>query len=184
VAEDERWPAHLVAQLRDTGLRVADPEYVARTAWTTDELMDAVDAARPEGPYDLVTLLIGVNDQYRARSLTAFGNGFKPCLLRAIKLAGGKPKRVVVLSIPYWGSTPFAAGRDTAAISRDIDAYNDHARSVTLDRRAAWVDVTVPSREMLRDRSLAVEDGLHPSGELYRRWAALAAPAARAALAR
>jgi lysophospholipase L1-like esterase len=145
--------------------------------------MDAIAAERPRGPFELVTLLIGVNDQYRARSLKSFAVEFKPVLNRAVQLAG-RASRVVAVSIPDWGSTPFAVGRDTAAISRDIDEYNAHARSVAEERGVAWVDVTILSRNMLTDPSLAVEDGLHPSGELYRRWAELVLPAAIKALAR
>jgi lysophospholipase L1-like esterase len=172
-----------VRQLRASGVDIGDPEYIAKTAWTTDELMDAIAAERPNGPFALVTLLIGVNDQYRARSLKSFAVEFKPVLNRAVQLAG-RASRLIAVSIPDWGSTPFAIGRDTAAISRDIDAYNAHARSVAEDRGAAWVDVTSVSRQMLTNPVLAVEDGLHPSGELYRQWAQLVLPAATQALAR
>ena len=145
--------------------------------------MDALAAVRPRGPYALVTLLIGVNDHYRARPLTSFAAEFKPVLNRAVQLAG-RASRVVALSIPDWGSTPFALGRDAASIGRDIDAYNVHAQLVAQERGAAWVDVTALSRRMLTDSTLATEDGLHPSGELYRRWAELAMPAAIQALTR
>ena len=171
-------------QLRTGGVDIGEPEYIARTAWTTDELLDAIDAERPRGPYALVTLLIGVNDQYRARPLTAFTAEFEPVVKRAVQLAGRRASRVVAVSIPDWGSTPFAEGRDAASIGRDIDAYNAHAQSVTLARGAAWVDVTTLSRRMRTNPTLAVEDGLHPSGELYRQWAELILPAALHALGR
>ena len=171
-------------QLRTAGVDIGEPEYLARTAWTTDELLDAIDAERPRGPFDLVTLQIGVNDQYRARPLAAFAAEFEPLVKRAVQLAGRRASRVVAVSIPDWGSTPFAEGRDAAAIGRDIDAYNAHAQSVTLARRAAWVDVTVLSRRMRTEPTLAVEDGLHPSGALYRQWAELVMPAALRALGR
>jgi lysophospholipase L1-like esterase len=175
---------HLVRQLRTAGADIGDPEYIARTAWATDELLDAIDAERPSGPFGLVTLLIGVNDQYRARPLAAFAAEFAPVLKRAVQLAGRRASRVVAVSIPDWGSTPFAEGRDAGSIGRDIDAYNSHAQSVTLARGAAWVDVTTLSRRMRTDPTLTVEDGLHPSGELYRQWAELAMPAALRALGR
>jgi len=171
-----------VAQLRARDVTIDTPHYIARTAWTTDELHDAIDEAKPRGPFDLVTLLIGVNDQYRARPLKEFAAGFSPVLQRAVGLAGKRGKRVVVLSIPDWGATPFAAGRDGAAIARDIDAYNDQAHAAVTKVGAAWVDVTITSRRMVSDRKLVVSDGLHPSGELYRQWAELVAPAAIAAL--
>jgi len=175
---------HLVRQLRTAGVDIGEPEYIARTAWTTDELLDAIDAAPPRGPFGLVTLQIGVNDQYRARPLASFVAEFAPVLKRAVQLAGRRAARVVAVSIPDWGSTPFAEGRDAAAIGRDIDAYNAHAQSVTLARGAAWVDVTTLSRRMRTEPTLAVQDGLHPSGELYRLWAELALPAAQRALGR
>ena len=105
-------------------------------------------------------------------------------LRRAIALAGRRASRVVVLSIPDWGATPYATGRDAAAIGRDIDEYNDLARAVVLERGAVWIDVTTVSRDMRADPALVVEDGLHPSGALYAEWARLAAPAARRALRR
>jgi lysophospholipase L1-like esterase len=172
----------LVAQLRSRDVTIDNPLYIARTAWTTDELHDAIDEAKPRGPFDLVTLLIGVNDQYRARPLREFASGFEPVFKRALGLAGKRPARVIVLSIPDWGATPFAAGRDGVAIGRDIDEYNDYARSVVTKAGCDWVDVTVVSRRMAIDPALAVADGLHPSGELYRQWAELVAPAAIAAL--
>ncbi len=169
--------------LRSKDITIDTPLYIARTAWTTDELHDAIDAAKPRGPYDLVTLLIGVNDQYRARPLKEFAANFKPVFERALDLSGKRGSRLVVLSIPDWGATPYAAGRDGAAIGRDIDEYNSYAQGVVTKAGAAWVDVTLTSRRMAADPSLAVADGLHPSGVMYREWAQLAAPAATAALA-
>ena len=164
--------------LREAGVAVDGPEYIALTAWTTDELLDAIDDAKPRGPYGLVTLLVGVNDQYRARPAQTFIVTFNAVLRRAISLAGRRVSRVVVLSIPDWGATPYAAGRDAAAIGRDIDEYNALARTLVIERGAAWVDVTTVSRGMRSDPALVVEDGLHPSGALYAEWARLAAPAA------
>ncbi len=178
----ERWPHHVVTRLRAQGVRIADPEYIARTAWTTDELSDGVKSARPRGPYKLVTLQIGVNDQYRARSLSEFAVEFEPVLRRAVALSGGKPTRVVVVSIPDWGATPFAKGSDGAAITRSIEEYNEHARTLVEARQARWVDVTTTSRRMQADPALVVSDGLHPSGEMYRQWAELIVPAALSAL--
>src|SRR6185503_1107672 len=154
VSESERWPHYMVAQLRSQDVAIDNPRYIATTAWTTDELMDAIDAERPKGPFELVTLLIGVNDQYRARPLPSFARGFAPVLAKAIALAGKKASRVVVVSIPDWGATPYAKGRDSALISRDIDAYNAHARTVAEKSGCAWVDVTEVSRRMVEDPSL------------------------------
>jgi lysophospholipase L1-like esterase len=124
VAVADRWPNQLAAQLRKDGVEMADPEIIARTGWTTDELSSAIDAAKPKGPYALVTLLIGVNNQYRGRDAEQYRKEFAALLHRAIAFAGGDPKRVVVVSIPDWGVTPFAANRDRAKIGAEIDHFN------------------------------------------------------------
>lgn len=171
VAPDERWPNLLADFLKERGHDLAPPELVARTAWTTDELMDAIDEARPAGPYDIVSLMIGVNDQYRARPVEQFSASFVPLLEQAIGFAAAGPRRLIVISIPDWGATPFAAGRDRALIGREIDAYNEAARSLVEARGARWHDVTELSRRVLDDPSLVVDDKLHPSGAMYRQWA-------------
>ena len=171
VAAGERWPNQLARMLRDRKMDVADPEIVARTAWTTDELSDAIDEAQPQGPYDLVLLLIGVNDQYRSRPVSSFAAEFKRLLRRAKGFAGNKAKRVLALSIPDWGATPYANGRDRDLIGREVQAYNDAGRELASAARIKWVDITTMTREMLTNSQLVAEDGLHPSGEMYKRWA-------------
>ncbi|HEX5726928.1 MAG TPA: GDSL-type esterase/lipase family protein [Longimicrobiaceae bacterium] len=178
----ERWPVRLAALLRERGVDVAEPEIVARTGWTTDELSAAIDAADPRGPYALVSLLVGVNNQYRGRSAVEYREHFRALLARAAGFAGGEGGRVLVLSIPDWGVTPFAAGRDRARIAEEIDAFNRIAREEAERAGARWVDVTPQSRQAGADPSLVAVDGLHPSGESYEEWAWLALPAALAAL--
>ena len=182
VSADERWPAQLAARLGAEGSPVGDPEVVAVTGWTTDELAAGIDQAAPLGTYDLVTLLIGVNDQYRRRALHTYEAGFAMLLERAIAFAGGEPARTVALSIPDWGVSPFAAGRDRREIAREIDAFNAVARSITFARGVAWVDVTAASREAGSAPEAYVSDGLHPSATAYADWAVLVLPAALAAL--
>lgn len=180
VAEHERWPGQLAAALRDEGIPVAPPHIIARTGWTTDELDAAIDAAGITGNYGLVTLLIGVNNQYRGRSVDEYREQFDALLQRAIGFAAGRADRVLALSIPDWGVTPFAAdsGRDTRHIARDIDAYNATAGQCCKARDVAWVDVTFATR--MRDAArMLVADGLHPSAEMYAQWTALALPEAR-----
>jgi lysophospholipase L1-like esterase len=184
VEDGERWPALLAGLLRARGIAVADPEIVARTGWTTDELDAAIDQAAPRGPYALVSLLIGVNNQYRGGAESIYRAQFTGLLRRAIGFAGGDASRVVVLSIPDWGVTPFAEGRDRARIAAEIDAFNAAAREETAALGARWVDVTPASREAGADPAMLVADGLHPSGRQYARWAGLALPAAAAALGR
>jgi lysophospholipase L1-like esterase len=183
VREAERWPVQLAAMLRARGVSVADPEIIARTGWTTDELSAAIDARNPQGPYELVSLLIGVNNQYRGRPAEEYRTEFAALLRRAVGFAGGDASRVIVLSIPDWGVTIFAEGRDRARIAAEIDAYNAINREETLRLGARYVDVTAQSRAAGADPDFLVDDGLHPSGRSYTEWARLALPAAQAALA-
>lgn len=166
-----RWPVQLAGMLRGNGVEVREPEIIARTGWTTDELSSAIDAGNPIGPYDLVTLLIGVNNQYRGRSAENFRDEFTQLLQRAIRFAGGNPSRVIVLSIPDWGVTPFAEGRDRAKIAREIDAYNQVKREETERAGAHFVDITPTSREAATNPLLLATDGLHPSAAMYEKWA-------------
>ncbi len=181
VREGERWPAQLGALLRGDGVVVTEPEYIARTGWTTDELASAIARANPQGPYALVTLAIGVNNQYRGRGLDEYRTQFRELLERAIVFAGGEPGRVVVLSIPDWGVTPFAVGQDGPRIARELDAFNKAAKEIAEAHAVAFVDVTAVSRQ---HPELVAGDGLHPSGAQYAAWARLALPAAKAALGR
>jgi lysophospholipase L1-like esterase len=172
----ERWPVQLAALLRKRGLRVAEPVIIAKTGWTTDELSAAMDAAILTPPYDLVTLLIGVNNQYRGRDVDNYRVEFRTLLDRAIDLAGDRPERVLVLSIPDWGITPFAREkqRDAAKVAAEIDAYNAVNREEAQRSGVAWVNITPMTREAATDTSLLAEDGLHPSGRDYARWAGVA----------
>ncbi|MBS0383269.1 MAG: SGNH/GDSL hydrolase family protein [Proteobacteria bacterium] len=183
VAESERWPVQLVARLRGEGIDVADPVIVATTGWTTDELSAAMDAATFKPPYALVSLLIGVNNQYRGRPLDEYCGEFRALLQRAVALAGDAAARVIVVSIPDWGVTPFAAGegRDATRVADAIDAFNCAALAEAEAAGAAWVDVTSLSRAAA-SRGELVADGLHPSGAQYAHWTAAILPAARAVL--
>jgi lysophospholipase L1-like esterase len=184
VAAGGRWPVQLAALLRQGGAAVGEPEIVARTGWTTTELGAGIDAAAPHGPFALVSLLIGVNDQYRGGRPEDYRAGFAAMLRRAIAFAGGEPGRVVVLSIPDWSVTPFAVGggHDLARIAREIRQFNAINREEAVRAGARYVDVTPVSERALGDRSLLAGDGLHPSAAMYAEWARLALPAARAAL--
>lgn len=182
VAAGERWPAQLVELLRARGIAVAEPQIVARTGWTTEELREGMGHAHPAGHRDLVSLLIGVNDQYRGYPVAEYQRNFRDLLRRAIDFAGDRPERVVVLSIPDWGVTPFAAGRDAEVIAVEIDAFNAAAREETESVGARWVEITSATRELGNAPAMLVEDGLHPSGVVYDHWARLALPAALAVL--
>ena len=132
----------------------------------------------------LVSLLIGVNNQYRGRSLQEFGSQFATLLQRAIALAGNEPRRVLVLAIPDWGVTPFAIAqsRDVAQVAAQIDAFNAACRAEALRAGAHWIDIAPVSRERGGEPEMLAEDGLHPSASMYALWAELALPAAREAL--
>ena len=184
VPESERWPVQLAAMLRERGVPVGEPMIIARTGWTTDELAAGIDAADPEGRFDLVSLLIGVNNQYRGRDAEEYRLQFRERLAQATRYADGDARRVIVLSIPDWGVMPFAEGRDRGRIATEIDRFNTINREETSRAGARYVDVTPASREAARDPSLVAGDGLHPSGAQYTRWARLALPGALAAQGR
>jgi lysophospholipase L1-like esterase len=183
VAADERWPMQLAAMLRTHGLRVAAPTIVARTGWTTDELSAGIDEARVAGTYDVMTLLIGVNNQYRGRSAGEYRVQFRALLARAIAFAGGRASRVIVVSIPDWGTTPFAEGRDRARIALDIDELNDVNRDESSRAGARYADITPVSRRAANEPDLTGADRLHPSPRMYEAWVRVLLPAVLAAIA-
>ena len=184
VSPDGRWPEVLAAGLRAQGISLEDPRVIATTGWTTDELSAAMDAAEPLGEWDFVTLLVGVNNQYRGRGLDDYRGQFEALLRRAIKLAGGHTDRVLVLSIPDWGATRFGAesGRDLAQVSRELDAFNAAACDISESLGVAFVDITPVSREQGGDAAMLADDGLHPSAAMHARWAEAAMPVAASLL--
>jgi lysophospholipase L1-like esterase len=176
VSEAERWPNQLAALINPAG--EIEVTIIARTGWTTSELWEGIQSAAPQGTYDLVSLLIGVNNQYRGYDINEYREEFKFLLEKSIEYAGGNPEHVIVLSIPDWGVTPFAWGRDSAQIAADIDAYNAINFEESKKAGVHYVDVTPVSREAVSDQSLIAGDGLHPSGKMYTEWAKLALPIA------
>jgi len=166
----DRWPVQLVNALNQNGHVTANPTIVATTGWTTDELSSTMDRVRLAGPFDLVSLLIGVNNQYRGRDVENFKKEYTRLLERAIALAGGDQNRVFVVSIPDWGVMPFAEDRDQGQIAQEIDAYNAAKKKITEKMGVAFIDITPISREASTDLDLVASDGLHPSGKMYSRW--------------
>ncbi len=171
VQENDRWPMQLVDMLREAGNNFEKPEIIAKTGWTTDELIAAIKEANPQGPFDLVSLLIGVNNQYRGNSLSIYREEFEFLLRKAIDFAGGDIKKVIVVSIPDWGVTPFAEGRDREKIAQEIDAFNEANEQITESLGVTYVEITKDSRLAATDLSLTAEDGLHPSSKIYKQWA-------------
>ncbi|MBB1473033.1 MULTISPECIES: SGNH/GDSL hydrolase family protein [unclassified Luteimonas] len=186
VAPHARWTHGLARVLRADGIAIDDPLTIAATGWTTDELATAIDAAQPRGPFDFASLLIGVNDQYRGRDVAGYRDGFSALLDRAIAFVDGRTDRVLVLSIPDWGVTPFAAesGRDLAGIARELDVYNTAARAICDARGVAFVDICPISRERGAEPAMLADDGLHPAAPMHAEWTRLALPAARHLLQR
>ena len=181
VEESGRWPMQLARDLRADGMAMADPRIIAKTGWSTDELSAAMDACEPLGDWDVVSLLIGVNDQYRGHAVDDYQASFARLLHRAIALASAESKQVFVLSIPDWGVTPFARAerRSSTRIATELDAYNAAARDICEAHGVAFIDITRVSRELGAQPLMLVEDGLHPSAVLYAAWTRLALPTVR-----
>lgn len=167
----DRWPVQLQTRLKSQGIVMQSPVIIAKTGWTTDELAEGI-AVSPsiDPPYDLVTLLIGVNNQYRGRDVEEFAEQFSSLLDDAIHYAGGASSKVVVLSIPDWGVMPFARDRDRQNIATEIDAFNAKKKALTLAAGALFCDITMISREAESDLSLVASDNLHPSKQMYAQW--------------
>lgn len=166
----ENFPYQLVQALRVKGIACYAPEIVAKTGWTTDELEAGIKKTSFLPSYDLVTLLIGVNNQYRGRSIQQYEKDFEQLLKRAIQFANNKPANVVVVSIPDWGATPFAKERDRVKISKEIDAFNAVNKQISAIYKVKYADITEGSRMATTNSSLVADDGLHPSGLEYAKW--------------
>lgn len=177
VAENERWPNQLAMMLAGKNIQT-EVTIIARTGWTTDELWQGIQADPPRGTFDLVSLLIGVNNQYRGYDIVEYREQFRFLLGKSIEYAGGDKNRVIVLSIPDWGVTPFASGRDREQVAKEIDAFNLVNREEAEKAGVRYVDVTPISRQAVNDLSLIASDGLHPSGKMYAEWAKLVLPEA------
>lgn len=168
---EQNFPNQTAQLLRERGIPVADPVIVATTGWTTDELQAAIRERALQEQFSLVSLLIGVNNQYRGRELQNFKEEFTGLLQQAIQFAGGNPRQVFVLSIPDWGVTPFAAERDLLQIAREIDAYNAAAQQIAEVHACTFIEITESTREHGVDPSYLAPDGLHPSEKEYSIWA-------------
>ena len=169
VNETERWPVQLCAQLKSKGFKTEAPVIIAKTGWRTDQLADAIQKADLKNNFNLVSLLIGVNNQYQGRSVTDYGPEFKSLLETAVKLAGGRRDHVIVLSIPDYGFTPFGIPKKNQ-ITEALDQYNSVNKQITESFGVTYVDITAISRRGLEQPALVAGDGLHPSGEMYGQW--------------
>lgn len=182
VGAADRWPVQLAGMLRADEVDVADPDIIARTGWTTAELQDAIKAANNTRTYDLVSLLIGVNNQYRGQSPDRYRTEFRDLLQTAIRFAGDRAGRVVVLSIPDWGQSPYASGRNAQQIRTEIDAFNAIAQDECKKAGVAYVDITPLTRQAAGDNSQFASDGLHYSGKQMKQWADATRPVVKSLL--
>ena len=182
VDPNDRWPVQLASMLREQKIDLGEPRIIAQTGWTTDELSAGIDDENPRATFQLVSLQIGVNNQFRGRSVEEFRTQFSDLLKRSIGFAGGINGHVFVLSIPDWGVMPFARGRDRSAIGRQIDQFNSVCRKECERQQIAFVDITSISRRAAEDSTLIAQDVLHPSAKMYRLWCEAALPTVRDAL--
>jgi len=173
VAQQESFPFQLQKLLHEKDVAVTTPKIIATTGWTTDELQLAIKQANLAERFDFVTLLIGVNDQYRGYPIDTYKKEFAALLQTAINFANGKKDHVFVISIPDWGATPFAKSSNKSAqlIASEIDNFNTVNREITVSAGVSYTDITPASRNAISDLMLIAKDGLHPSGKMYNEWA-------------
>lgn len=182
VPASDRFPVQTAKWLKDNGINMDDPMIIATTGWTTVDLKNAIASRQPLGMYDIVSLLIGVNDQYQRHDTTGYRDRFTELLSTAIVLAGNRSYRVFVVSIPDYSVTPFAQGSDTALIHLQIDQFNAINKTVTSQYNCQYLDITPSTRQALNDPALLAGDGLHPSGKEYKKWADRLGPMMKTAL--
>jgi lysophospholipase L1-like esterase len=168
----ERWPVQLADRLRQAEQPVEAPHIVATTGWTTAELQAGIAQSQDtlRETYDLVSLLIGVNNQYRGYDTAIYVAEYEALLQQAVAFAGGKPERVFAVSIPDYGVTPFASGKDAEKIARELDWYNAAAQGICQRYGVIFLNITPISRRAASDPALIADDGLHPSGAMYKAW--------------
>jgi lysophospholipase L1-like esterase len=173
------FPHQLTTILKDNGLDVGTPYIIAKTGWTTSELQEAIKKANLNEQFTVVTLLIGVNNQYRGESKEKYRKEFKELLQTALGFTNGNKAGVFVVSIPDWGLTPYGleSGRDIPTVSSDINAFNAINKEETLAQGGSYTDITPGSRLVVSDKELVASDGLHPSAKMYHEWAVQLAPA-------
>lgn len=164
------FPYQTVSLLRKEGYDFAAPEIIAKTGWTTDELEAGIISHRFLSKYDYVSLLIGVNNQYRGRNIMEYKEQFEHLLKKSIQLANGKPDRVLVLSIPDYGATPFGQSLNSEKVSKEIDEYNTLNKALSIQYKVHYIEITEGSRKAKTNAALVTHDGLHPSAKEYAKW--------------
>lgn len=172
----DRWPVQLENKLTTEGILISELKIIAQTGWTTSDLIRGIENEITNPPYDLVTLQIGVNNQFRNEGIDKFRDELILLMKQAIEFAGGNSSKVIIISIPDWGATPFAENFDRDLIASEIDLFN----SITLEQsnvfNLTFIDITPISRQAIDNPLLIAEDGLHPSMEMYKQWVDLMLP--------
>ena len=171
VSPGESYPVQTINWLKENGITgIKDPRIIATSGWTTLNLQSAIQKEDPAGPYDIVSILIGVNDQYQGADTAGYRLRFTQLIETCISLANNLSNHVFVLSIPDYSVTPFGRNFDPNRISREIDAFNAINREVALAYKVQYLDITSSTREAAYDPALICSDGLHPSGLEYKKW--------------
>lgn len=170
ISKKHTWPKQLVDSLKKRNIFLSEPRIIAKTGWTTDELKKAINDSSLDYPYDWVSLLIGVNNQYRGRDLDEFKLQFESLLFEAIAFSGNRKERVFVVSIPDWGSMPFAKDRDPNKIAIEIDNFNQIIYEVCAFENIKFIDITPITRNIYSNLNWIAKDSLHPSKEQYSKW--------------
>ena len=176
VEYQNNFPNQLVRELQNNGINIGLKKMVATTGWTTQELLAAIEGENFEPPYDFVTLLIGVNNQYRQKNTDSYAESFEMCLTKALSFAGNDESKVLVVAIPDYGVTPFAKFDD--ATSKQIDEYNIINNTVADKYNVAYADINPISKSAKNDLALLADDQLHPSARQYSDWVNIILPKA------
>ncbi|MFV1885373.1 MAG: SGNH/GDSL hydrolase family protein [Balneola sp.] len=182
VPESMRWPVQLTDSLSGSGIELADLKIIAKTGWTTAELQEGISRTEVSPPYDLVSLLIGVNNQYRGYDIGIYRTEFRELLEQSIQFAGGDSSKVFVVSIPNYGVTPFGQSRGENRIRTELLEYDAIAKQIASEYGIPFINITPISEDAKKDMSLIAEDELHPSGKMYSLWVHEMLPTVRSLL--
>lgn len=165
------FPYQTVQLLRKQGYDFTAPEIIAKTGWTAEELGNAISLYSFSPKYDFVSLLTGVNNQYRGQDIILYKEQFETLLKKALELVGGKKEHLFILSIPDYSTTPFARLKEVEKISKEIDEFNKLNRALSIQYKIPYIDINESSEPTKDQHDLVAADGLHPSAEAYAKWA-------------
>ena len=170
VAVNERWPVQFLNELKLYTSAIDTLQIIATSGWRVDQLKNGMNNSNLEPPYGLISLLIGVNNQFQGQNANGFRPEFIEILEKSLKLVNNRKERFFVISIPDWGASPFGSGFDRTKVSKEIDEFNSVLKEESEKRGVRYFNITDISRRALTDRTLIASDGLHPSGKMYKLW--------------